>query len=64
MRTKPLGALAAVTASLAVVLCGLSVVLPLPSPIEIALVVAAVLPLATAGGLLGAAVAAQRKSAA
>ncbi|MFH8252583.1 hypothetical protein ACH3VR_19605 [Microbacterium sp. B2969] len=62
MNTKSFGALAACIAGLAVVLAALSAALDLPAPIRIAMIAAAVLLLACAGGLIGAAVAAQRKS--
>lgn len=63
MDTKAFGALAACLAGLAVVLCVLSVAMELPAWVEIAMVVGAILLLASAGGLIGAAVAAQRRRA-
>ena len=62
MNTKAFGALAACIAGLAVLLCGLSVAMELPMPVEIAMIAGALLLLASAGGLLGAAIAAQKKS--
>jgi len=62
MNSKAFGALAACMSGLAVVLCGLSMAVVLPRPVEIAMLVAAVFSLASAGGLIGAAVAAQKKA--
>lgn len=61
METKSVGALAACVASLAVVLCVLSVALELPMTVEIAMIAGALVLLASAGGLIGAAVVAQKK---
>ncbi|MDR7190704.1 putative PurR-regulated permease PerM [Microbacterium sp. BE35] len=62
METKSVGALAACVAGLAVVLCVLSVALALPMAVEIAVITGALALLASAGGLIGAALAAQKKS--
>jgi len=62
MNMKASGGLAACIAGLAVLLCGLSVAMELPMLVEIVMIVGAVLFLASAGALMGAAVAAQKKS--
>ncbi len=62
MNTKAFGALAACVAGLAVLLCGLSVALDLPMPVEVVMIVGALMLLASAGALIGATVAAQKKS--
>ena len=61
MNTRTFGALAACVAVLAVLLCVLLVVLNLPMPLEIVMIVAAVLLLATAGVLIDVAVAGQKQ---
>ncbi|WP_017609043.1 hypothetical protein [Nocardiopsis xinjiangensis] len=61
MNTKAFGTLAACIAGLAVLLCGLSVAMELPMPVEIVMIVGALLLLASVGALIGAAVAAQKK---
>lgn len=61
MNTKAFGALAACVAGLAVLLCGLSVAMELPLPIEIVMIAGALLLVASAGALVGAAVAAGKK---
>lgn len=60
--SKTFGALAACVAALAVVLCGLSVAIELPMPVRIVMLAVALLLLASAGGLIGAAVSARKKS--
>ncbi|WP_139186509.1 hypothetical protein [Actinopolyspora saharensis] len=62
MNTKAFGAPAACVAGLSVLLCGLSVVLELPMPVEIVMIVGALLMLATAGALIGMTVVPQKKS--
>lgn len=62
MNTMPFGALGAGIALSAVLLCALTVALALPTAAGIVILVAALLLIASAGGLIGAAVAAQRKS--
>lgn len=64
MQMKSVGVLASCVASVAIVLCVLSAVLELPMPVEIAMIAGALVLLASAGGLIGAAVAVQKKSAA
>ena len=62
MNSKAFGALAACMSGLAMVLCGLSVAAELPTPVEVAMLVEAVFSLASAGGFIDAAVAAQKKA--
>lgn len=62
MTTAILSSLAACVAGLAVVLCVLSVALELQTPLQIAMLVAGALLLAFSGGLIGVAIASQRKS--
>lgn len=62
MKTKSFGAHAACAAGLAVLLCGLSAAMELPMPVEIVMIVGALLLLASAGGLIGAAITAQKSS--
>lgn len=62
MNTKALGALAACLAGLAVLLCGLAVAMELPTPVEVVMIVGSLMLLTAAGGLIGLAIAAQRKS--
>jgi len=59
--TKPFGALAACVAGLAVLLCGLAAAMELSTPVEVVMIGGAVLLLASAAGLIGAAVAAQKR---
>lgn len=62
MDSKAFGALAACIAGLAVVLCGLSVAIELSMPVRIAMLAVALVLLASAGGLIGAAISAGKKS--
>lgn len=60
MNTKVFGALAACAAGLAVLSCTSRVALDAPAPVTVAMVAAAILLVAAAGGLVGAAVVALR----
>lgn len=62
MKTKASGSSAAYVAGLAVLLCGVSVALELPAPVEVAMIGAALLLVATAGAFLGIAITATRVS--
>ena len=62
MDTKVFGALGACVAVLAVVLCSLAVAMKLPTPVEVGMIAGALLLLVSAGGLIGAGIAAQKKS--
>lgn len=61
MNTRSFGALAACLAGLAVLLGGLVTALELPTPVEVAMIVGALVLLASAGGLIGVAISTQKK---
>lgn len=62
MDTKTLGVFAAVVAGLAAVILGVSVAVDLPQALRIAVISGGVVLLVVAGGLIGAAVSAQKKT--
>lgn len=62
MDKKIFGAIAACVAALAVVICCVAVAIEFPVPINIAMVAGAALLLLSAGGLIGAGIASQKKS--
>lgn len=62
MNTKPLGVIAALLASFAVILLGVTVALSLPVWVRIAMIVFALIVLAASGGFIGVAVSAQRRA--